>query len=268
MDTTALTNPLSRFLEADRAMTRDRLLAKKIRPLQRQVAGIFTTQGEEFLKRFGRLRDEFSEAVTTADWLPLWTAVAKSTNAPFTETLDAAILDALILGGGELFKAIQTDAGELGISWDLKNPRAVSYAQQHAAAQVVRINDTTRSYLNAMITQAADEGWSYDRLSRAIGDRFTEFATGGKNPRSRRVAVYELGDAYEAGNAMAAEEMEAAGVEMEKKWLTVGDDRVRPSHRESQAEGWQPLDHVFTSGEDRPPTDPGCRCVTLYRRKK
>ena len=133
---------------------------------------------------------------------------------------------------------------------------------------MTKINDTTRSYLNAMISQAVDEGWSYDRLSNAIGSRFTEFATGGDNPRSRRVAVYELGDAYEEGTQLAAKELQAAGLEMEKKALTAGDDRVRPSHEDNASAGWIPLDDEFPSGDMRFPSDPGCRCTTLYRRKR
>lgn len=275
---------LTRFLEANQAIERDRKLAKPRRQLQKAVSIAFGKQVWLFLRSLKQLKSRFDdnaerlaetaalrESVSPADWLPLWDAATRDTKLDLTDPLQAAILDVLILGGGDMIAELglaADDLDDLGISWSLENPRAVLYAQQQAAAQVAKINDTTRSYLNSMISQAATEGWSYDRLSDAIGDRFKEFATGGDNPRSKRIAVYELGDAYEAGNEMAARELVDAGLKLQKKWLTAGDDRVRPSHVDNQAEGWIGLDDNHSSGDNRPPTDPGCRCAELYRRKK
>lgn len=261
---------LARFLEADAATTRDRYVAQKAPGLQRAVADVFQQQARRFLAAFGQFRatvdaNAVSESLAASDWLPLWYETAAATALPFAESLETAILDALIFGGGELLRSLEADEIDLGISWNLENPRAVAYAKMHAAAQVARIDDATRAGLNGLISQATEEGWSYTRLSDAIGERFGEFATGGDNPRSRRAAVYELGDAYEAGNEMAARELMAAGVPLEKKWLTVGDDRVRPSHRGNQNQGWINYDDTYSSGDFRPPSDPGCRCVTLTR---
>jgi hypothetical protein len=82
------------------------------------------------------------------------------------------------------------------------------------------------------------------------------------------VAVYELGDAYEAGNMMAAGELQTAGLAMQKKALTAGDDRVRPSHVDNAAAGWIEIDDPFPSGDMRFPSDPGCRCATMYQRRE
>lgn len=265
--------PLETFLEAAQATTRERLLAKKIRPFQNQIAGHFRKQGKDFLRYLKTIKpiidaNAIQESISESDWRPYWELAARSSFDAFASDVGEAILLAMILGGEQLFETVGTDAGEIGVSWNLRNPRAVMYSEQHAAAQVTRINDTTRAYLNSLISNATAEGMSYTRLAKAIEEKFEWFATGGDNPRSRRIAVYELGDAYEAGNEVAAQEMESAGLKMERKWITVGDDRVRPSHRDSQAEGWQPLDHVFASGAKRSPTDSGCRCVMIYRRKK
>lgn len=271
MNPSDLITPLARFLEANAAIRRDRLVAKRRKGLETAVAKAFEKQGRLFLRGFGQLKGKFQESVNPADWIPYWNAAARDSKLDFNDPLQMAILDMLILGGGDLIAGLGIAADEqeeLGISWNLENPRAVEYAKQHAAEQVTKINDTTRSYLNSMISQAVDEGWSYDRLSDAIGARFTEFATGGDNPRSRRVAVYELGDAYEAGNQLAAKELQGAGLKMEKKALTAGDDRVRPSHVDNAAAGWIDIDDEFPSGDMRFPSDPGCRCATLYRRKK
>jgi hypothetical protein len=295
MVTADLIVPLTRFLEANAAIRRDKLVEQRRKRLETAVAKAFQKQGRLFLRSLGQLRGEFDknaetvketaaiyqpghrrrvivlrEAVNPADWIPFWNAAARDSKLDLTDPLQAAILDMLILGGGDLIAGLGIAADEqeeLGVSWNLKNPRAVAYAKQHAAEQVTKINDTTRSYLNSMISQAVDEGWSYDRLSDSIGERFTEFATGGDNPRSRRVAVYELGSAYEQGNFQAAGELKDAGLKMEKKALTAGDDRVRPSHVDNAAAGWIGLDDPFPSGDMTFPSDPGCRCATMYRRK-
>jgi hypothetical protein len=295
MVTADLIVPLTRFLEANAAIRRDKLVEQRRKRLETAVARAFKKQGRLFLRSLGQLRGEFDknaetvketaaiyqpghrrrvivlrEAVNPADWIPFWNAAARDSKLDLTDPLQAAILDMLILGGGDLIAGLGIAADEqeeLGVSWNLKNPRAVAYAKQHAAEQVTKINDATRSYLNSMISQAVDEGWSYDRLSDSIGERFTEFATGGDNPRSRRVAVYELGSAYEQGNFQAAGELKDAGLKMQKKALTAGDDRVRPSHVDNAAAGWIGLDDPFPSGDMTFPSDPGCRCATMYRRK-
>jgi hypothetical protein len=305
MATADLIAPLTRFLEANAAIRRDKLVEQRRKRLETAVAKAFQKQGRLFLRSLGQLKGKFDKiaaatseaqrvketetdlnvlfmagflfglreaagAPSAADWIPYWNAAARDSKLDLTDPLQAAILDMLILGGGDLIKGLGIAADEqeeLGVSWNLKNPRAVAYARQHAAEQVTKINDTTRSYLNSMISQAVDEGWSYDRLSDSIGERFTEFATGGDNPRSRRVAVYELGSAYEQGNFQAAGELKDAGLKIEKKALTAGDDRVRPSHRDNAAAGWIEIDDEFPSGDMTFPSDPGCRCTTLYRRK-
>jgi hypothetical protein len=54
---------------------------------------------------------------------------------------------------------------------------------------------------------------------------------------------------------------------MEKRWLTVGDDRVSDGCKDNQRAGWIALNDAFPSGDDRPLRFPGCRCVVQYRRK-
>jgi hypothetical protein len=277
MNPVNLITSLTRFQEAAARIDRDKQLRPLERRLQKAIAAAFQEQGRLFLARLKPLASKFdanaekaAESLReskSANWLPAWDAAARESVPLFSDPLHELILESLLLGGGSLLDAID-DQGQLGISWNLENPRAVEYARQRAASQVTKINDTTRMYLNSMISQAVDEGWSYDRLSEAIGDRFTEFATGGDNPRSRRVAVYELGDAYEGGQDMMVDEMAGAGVELEQAWLTAGDDRVRPSHRDNAAAGYIASDATFPSGDARPPTDPGCRCVRLFRRKR
>jgi hypothetical protein len=86
--------------------------------------------------------------------------------------------------------------------------------------------------------------------------------------RAHLIAVTELGNAFEDGSLGAARRMAAMGLEMEKKWLTVGDQRVSEGCRTNQAAGWIPIDRPFPSGHDRPLRFPGCRCTAQYQRKR
>lgn len=295
--TPAITSALVRFQEAAQHLERDRALAKSVRPLQREMAKAFQAQGKDFVNRLKVLAPRFNavaareaasvfgddseavklrlamvwdaadsviailkEAIGPRDWQRLWNQTVKKTDKLFTGPLQASILSAMIFGGGQLLDELgldPSDMDELGVSWDLKNPEALAYAKEHAGEQVAKINDVTRAFINTIISRAVDEGWSFARVSKNIRERFDEFATGGSNPRSRRIAIFELGDAYEAATEVLGGQLIAAGLEMEKKWLTVGDSKVRPSHTKNQRQGYIPFDDDFSSGDGRPPTDPG-----------
>ena len=81
------------------------------------------------------------------------------------------------------------------------------------------------------------------------------------------LAMFLLSNTYERGNMGVAEDLETAGLEMEKSWLAVGDDKVCDVCRANAAEGWIPLGQTFSGGVDRPLQHPACRCCALYRRK-
>lgn len=145
---------LERFLEANRAIQRDRKLARPQRRLQTAVAAAFKKQGRLFLRSLDQLRSRFDEnaarlaetaavpngehtavlreVISPADWLPFWAAAARDARLDLNDPLQVAILDVLILGGGDLFTELglqDDELEELGISWNLENPRAVQYAR-------------------------------------------------------------------------------------------------------------------------------------------
>jgi hypothetical protein len=171
--------------------------------------------------------------------------------------------------------AEETLAGTgLGVRFAVGSPAAVAHARAVAAAQVTRINDTTRDQLRTLITQAVENGWSWNRTAEAITERYKDFAGAPLFPsrtfrsRAEMVAAYEIGDAYEAGSEAQALALAAEGVTMEKSWLDAGDARVRPAHRANAAAGWIPLDATFPDGSRRSPTDAGCRCAVAYRARE
>lgn len=244
----ALLEALTRFLEAAEDVAKQRLEQQ----LQLMAASTFADEGAAFAQAVAAGRDveAATEIALTAGREALQKAIQAATEQAITQ-------------------AMQEQATALGIAFDLKNPRAVAYAQQHAAEMVTRIDDETRSQIKALVIQGTDEGWSYDKIAKEITARFAQFAEPKPqqhiDSRAHLVAVTEIGNAYEEGNAIVARDL-AKVLPMEKYWQTVGDSRVSAGCQENQAAGWIPLDQAFPSGDERPLRFPGCRCTALYRR--
>jgi hypothetical protein len=156
-------------------------------------------------------------------------------------------------------------------SFTLANPRAVAYLRDYGALRVAGINETTRQYLQTVITDGVEQGWSYNRMAKAISDRYAEFRVGvpqkGIRSRAHMIAITEAGDAYSQGTMGVAQDLAAAGLAMEKHWLVTGGE-ICPLCLGNGAEGWIPLDDDFSSGHSRPLGHPGCRCALQTRRRR
>ena len=264
-------NQFIEAVSAVRAVRRKRrLLAPIEKKLDAAIAKAFTAQGKAFMRRLARLKPQFpklEEAIRDQDWEPLFDEAILQTIKAFVGPIDLFAAAALLAGG-------QQQIAELGvdISFDLENPRAVAFLEEYGAQRVSMINETTRSTIKSIVTQAVDEGWSYDRTAKALSDRFGEFAVGRPqqhiDSRAHLVAVTEAAHAYEAGNRMVVDDLIAAGLTMEIRWLNVGDNRVSEGCRANGAEGWIPATSTFQSGHQHPPRFPGCRCCGLSRRAR
>jgi hypothetical protein len=274
---TELLSALDAFLEsADgvKAVRRKRrLLAPIERKLERAMQKAFRTQGRAFASRFAALKDRFPlvEVATVtppgeSDWGPLFDDATLDTLKLFVEPLASGAAAALEAG------AIQQIA-QIGVemSFTLENPRAVAYLEGHALDASKTITGTTRDEIARIVTQGVKEGWSYNRTAKAITDKYAEFAVGKPQlhiaSRAHGIALYESGEAYEAGSYAVGEELAVAGLEMEHSWLTVKDGRVEPECRGNEAQGWIPLSQAFNSGHKRALAHYGCRCTCLQRRK-
>ncbi len=239
------------------------LVARKLR----QVKRFFAEGGDPFKQHDAWMNMQFSEALPPSEFNKIWAEVTLETVKVFSLPIDAAVAKALEYGGLAMI-------AELGMQmkFDLKNPRAVDYLREYGADLVKGINETTRDMLQTLITQAAEEGWSYKRTAEAIIERFEEFGVGKPqahiDSRAHLIAVTETGNAYEEGNRIIAKDLQDAGLEMEKYWSTVEDDKVSEDCQENEAAGWIKIDQSFPSGHQRPLRFPGCRCECRYRRKK
>lgn len=253
---------LERFLELTAADRRERATRPIVEATRADVEGVLKAQSVEFRKGLVGLKAKFGDPdglgpVWPGDWIPYFDQAASLTRAEMVAGLYDNILEALWTGGGHLVEDV---GAPLTIGFNVENPRAVGWAIHHAAGEVTKINAATREGINRVIVEAVENGYSYTRTAEKLAKLY-EFSAG----RAKRIAVYEIGTAYEQGKKMAAGEMAAQGLKMEKKWQSAGDARVRPAHRENQGAGWIGMDEAFPSGDDLAPSDPGCRCVGLWR---
>ena len=270
----SLVEAIDRLIEANNALRKRRALAKPERRLALAMARAFRAEERAFLSRLkeysGRFPSEsLREIAEPIDWEGPFDKAALATLNAFARPLDEFTARALAAGmiSGVADLAVET-------SFTLEHLAAVEYLKTHGSNAVPDLRETTRRRLRPLLVQAAEEGWSYNRTAKEITSLYKSMAgpprlTYSPRIRSRahEIAVYVLGDAYEHGNMLVAKDLQASGLEMVKKWQSVGDSRVRPAHRANQAQGWISLDASFQDGSDRPPSDSGCRCTTLLRRK-
>jgi len=254
--------------EAMKQAARRAKAERLIRPLELKLRKAFKAQAVRFVRKLSSMRGKFAESLKPSDWQTAWFGAEEATLKLFSDPIEAAVAKSLGIGA----LANIADLG-LKMSWNLKNPRAVAYLDNYGAELVKGVNQTTRDALQVILSQAAEEGWSYQRTAEAITERFAEFAVGRPqdhiDSRAHMIAVTEIGNAYVEGNLQVAQSLQSSGIQMEKYWSTVGDDKVSASIcAPNEAQGWIPLDEDFQSGDARPLGHPACRCDLLTRVKE
>jgi hypothetical protein len=234
--------------------------------LPQALAQVWTKQGKAFVDQLGPIKDSLGLAEALSEpWEPIWSEVELSSIQAMRDPLLEGLTEALALG---TVQALGNFAS--GISFELDNPRAVDYLAHHSAELVTGINQQTRDELRALFAVSRVDGWSYDKLAEELLSRFAYWGTPQPQQhiksRAHLIAVTELGDAYEEGSIQVALQLQASGLRMLKKWLTVSDGRVDPLCQSVAELGWVPLDSLFGDVQ-RPPYHPACRCTTLYTRE-
>lgn len=150
---------------------------------------------------------------------------------------------------------------------------------QEAPVRARRIAQTSGRAIGAVLQEAAREGWSEEKTAAALAERIAGVAG---RQRGRVIARTELGSAQNGATYMLALDRQAAGVEMEKGWITAGDGpeslggRTRDTHFAAHGQ-WRDLTDTFDVGGARLryPHDPeaplrdtvNCRCSLQIRRK-
>ena len=260
MTATPLIKSLTFLVEAISATKVNRKLAPHRKAIERETARLFRKQG----LAFGR-------AVTQLATLQEADSVdAKALGGIFDSTMgvDYAALAKAILSCYITGMATANAEYALSMRFDLKNPRAVAYARTRGAELLAELNQTTKNDINELIINGLEHGLSPAVIARSIKSLFVSYGSTkrGKQSRAEKVARTETAKAYSAGNYGAILDATGTGLEFEKRWLTVGDDRVDSPCPDNASDSWIPMEQPHSSGVMYPPAHPNCRCVEMYRR--
>ena len=231
--------------------------------LEKKVGKWFKYQGRVIAKALPKMRRHFIESAES-DFNAMFDSAIKVTVSSGEEIFK----DGLVNGVGQGYTALQEDLG-LQAAFSLDNPAAVEWSRTQAAVDVANVNDTTKGTIRSIVTNGLEKGLSYDEVARQISKRFTQFAVGMPQQhiqsRAHLVAINENAIAYAHGETTLIGDIEAAGVDMEKSWHTVGDERVSKGCQQNAAGGWIPESEAFASGAMMYPRFPGCRCNVHHR---
>jgi len=230
----------------------------QIKRAQDAFADLFRRQGRLMLERLPKLAAYFivKEAAYDGDLVDAFADVFGKTRKQAEKALVDSLFDGLSLG-------YTTQATQFGIeqSFKIGSKRAMDWARTNAATRVTMIDETTRESIQGVITRGIESGESYGAVARDIRDRFDGFTT----QRAQLVAVQENAMAYEAGTRTLVDDIQAAGIKMEKMLDGPDDELTSDLCREDMAAGWIPADEPFPSGEMSAPIHVGCRHSTAYR---
>ena len=269
-------SPASKFKSAAIALQRIFEKDKLANKHRKEIAKFFISQRDltlQYLKKLEPLFEEKSPLVKTQAAIPGWDAVWNEIAKRSTEELKRIIIDAEIDGLKAGSTRGSTELSMTGplpkTTFNLANPRAVAFMKENGGSlQYIRgIQDTTKSELQTIITDALDTGKSYGQLEKEIKTRFSEYSEklpGKDITRAHLIAITETGKAYEEGNAEFARGLADAGITMVKTWETSKDDRVSDGCQENEDEGPIPINQYHTSGHMQPPRFPSCRCYESY----
>lgn len=144
----------------------------------------------------------------------------------------------------------------LGIDFDLNNQRAID----HLVNRGLLLQDSPQVVLDSIVTMLESEDFSIDTLAKDISKKWDAASLA----RAKNISITETTYAYSSGREQGMKEL---GIK-KKRWVNSGDDKVRPSHRDSSTGEVALVGDRFKNGLMRPGDGPAseacsCRCVLV-----
>lgn len=164
------------------------------------------------------------------------------------EVFDKALL--LAIGAGAAQTAADLEKALSGINLGSFER---DYIRVHGFDKLAKdIDRTTVKRLQDAVSQAYQDGGSFDELVKVIKGTFRGFS----QERAELIAQTELNAAYNNGGLEFGKQVGGR----KKRWNPLGDN-VCPICVANEAQGWIPISTDFQSGASSPPQHPRCMCV-------
>lgn len=265
-----LSNNIWRFLREVHQTRREKATSREEAQLRSALRQGFKEQERLLIKELDSIPSHFQEAdperpTPPVDLRPIWERITEETRFPMIVSADRTVAQAFLKGSRSLLADMAID-----LAFDLEHPRATRFLEERGAQLIRGIDDTTRSEVQRILSNAVREGKSYGHVRTELRAKFRQFHTPQPQlhirDRAELISVQEMGEAYEQGNLEAAEEIRDLGITLEKSSLTAEDTRVDELCTANERQGWIPLEQGYQSGAQRPPFHVACRCTQLVRR--
>lgn len=223
----------------------------------------------DFLPELARYSENVTEALRplTPSQLSLLLSILSVDEKDWASSMAKIIADALRAGAKRMRTEIEVD-----ISFNLDTTEVRQVIDERAADLVSGINRTTRDRIRTILSEGIKNSESYSAIAKRLRDTFEAF--GAPSPlrhirdRAELIAVTEIGNAYVEGQLRQGRRITQRGIQLQKGWLTVGDDRVEEDCLSNEKAGWIDFDSTFPTGHQAPLEHPGCRCSLTMRRKR
>lgn len=250
---------------ADLDAERTEALAEDVEAAQDELGSWFGAQLGRVLQHLSQLLDaeNFDAAWETVEGDSAASAPGPADTrraAPGTTPALAALIQARTTKG--LTKGQGRAAAKLLVDIDPGNKRAVAWLRRKGATQAGLVQGATKRELRATLANAIVEGLTQEQAAARVRERWAGYTA----ERALLIAQQEIGQAFEAGQHIAALEAAGQGVDVEKQWLTAGDSHVTPGCRSNAGAGRIPVAESFPSGDPHPLRHVRCRCVCTYWR--
>lgn len=143
------------------------------------------------------------------------------------EALRSAMRDVLRRALLDGFESTVDSVGEpLSFVPGRSDPRV----EAQLAELVADVNATTKSKIRDLVVASRNQGETMNELQKRLQDLVHD-GNSFSPSRSLRIARTETTECIEAGNQIAYEDYAAAGVDLDKEWLTAHDANVREEHQ-------------------------------------
>lgn len=268
---------------------------------QRRVSRLSPEAAKALLDAYTTIRDSLTpeemERLIQGDDELLDRALAR-----FRATVQGAVQTGYESTVPELPKGGKID-GTVATQFDMLNPRIIDAVRQLDSRVVNTLKEDIREQFRAYVENGLRDGKHPTEIARAIRPLVGMSATQAENAEKfrakleakglpaakidKQVATYQRKaiaqnaatnartatvDSLKLGQHLTWDDAAAKGIVdkalLTKRWVTVGDNRVRPEHQAMNGET-VPFDNTFSNGDVIPGESTwNCRCVLSYRQRR